>query len=136
MQGQQYNQAVNSHAIAVANKGFTLKPSDLTTPSSGYIVSIEENPIKIPETDFDVLAFTKAFNAKAAEINGKADLYVGGWLSEGVWYIEMVQVVASRADAIFLGTSLKQQAVWDVVNKSNIWLAPYYVTNGDGNEQQ
>lgn len=125
MNGEKYSQAANSYAIALANGGYTLKPSTLTTPSRGFIVGgISPEVEAIHAKDFTLSKFVSSFNEVVdfIEDTEQRDLYVGGWLHEGKWYVEPVQVVEQLSDAIYLGRWANQTAIWDVANKIEIRL--------------
>ncbi len=143
MQGESYNQASNSYAIAIANNGYTLRPRDLTTPTQGFVVGIHDyQPQLIKQEDFTLEMFVKSFNDVARDIvnnncgtlltnyqypngeliNVSTDLCVGGWLHEGYWYVESTQVVADKRDAIYLGKHNQQKAIWDLEAKQEIIL--------------
>ena len=143
MNGEQYNQAVNSYAICISNNGYTLKPRDLVSPTSGYVVGLSTTqPELIKAEDFTLEMYVKSFNDVARNIlnqnNGtlisvyttgdqelikvSSDLCVGGWLNDGYWYIEPVQVVADIKDALYLGKSNNQKAIYDLANKKEIFI--------------
>lgn len=143
MQSKQYNQAVNSYAICVANGGYTLRPRDLTAPTSGYVVGLSTNqPELIKDTDFTIEMFVKSFNDVARSIMNdnkgtliaeyinddqelikvSTDLCVGSWLHEGYWYVEPVQVVADIRDAIYLGKSNNQKAIYDLKERKEVFI--------------
>ena len=143
MNGEKYNQAVNSYAICVSKGGYTLRPRDLTTPTSGYVVGLSTTqPELIKDTDFTLEMFVKSFNDVARSILNdnqgtliaeyvnddqelikvSTDLCVGAWLHEGYWYVEKVQVVADQRDALYLAKSNSQKAIWDLANKKEIFI--------------
>ena len=143
MQGEQFNQAVNSYAICVSKGGYTLRPRDPTTPTTGYVVGLSTTqPELIKDTDFTLEMYVKSFNDVARSILNdnqgtliaeyvnddqelikvSTDLCVGCWLNNGYWYVEKVQVIADIKDATYLGKARNQTAIWDLTNKKEIFL--------------
>ena len=106
--------------------GFTFKPdSTLTNPelTSGYMVAVSnKQPVTIP-ADSDSKTVACAILAvlnKLPEIT--KDIYVGGWIDNGQWYIELSEHIINLDLAIRVGKLKNQKAIFDLNKMQDINL--------------
>lgn len=105
-------------AAGAASGGFTVQPYRGSSPKTGYQVAVNGHTQNLPEAVLHDPVLLAA--AIAAHLENNKDvyakggkLYIGGWVHEGQLVLEPSERVSSKADAISLGASRNQIAVWD-----------------------
>tara|TARA_R110000868_G_scaffold103241_2_gene284367 strand:- start:7155 stop:7523 length:369 start_codon:yes stop_codon:yes gene_type:complete len=88
----------------------------------GYMVSLEGHEEKHSEWDADNLL--KYISSKA-EYLAEPDNFLGVWYNEKAneWCFDVSQNVAHRIEAVELGLSRRQQAIWDCAKADEIDLS-------------
>ncbi|MCT9080479.1 hypothetical protein [Streptomyces fulvoviolaceus] len=104
------------------NGGFTImtRPDgSADVPTDGYAVSITPTQHTIPAA--------APFDAFAELVHGVTDRYgdangLGGWLADGVIYIDPVEIVLERQTATLAGKQREQLAIFDLAEGTEITL--------------
>ena len=105
------------------NKGATLNLlTGETNPKTGYMVSLPNR-----EFSFDPLCIDFQRALKVFIQNNLNDLlhegnYLGSWIHEGNFYLDVSVNMETLEDAIHLGNLNDQIAIWDCQNQSEIKL--------------
>ena len=93
-------------------KDFTIrftKNNNLIIPSFGFIVSI--TPLIKIEKNNTIIIFNEIYI-----------LYLGGWFKDNKFYLDISIVENNREKAINIGKYCNQKAIYDIENKTNIYL--------------
>ncbi|MFM9442571.1 hypothetical protein [Streptomyces acidiscabies] len=104
------------------NGGFTImtRPDGSTyVPTRGYAVSTTPAPHTLPATaSFDAFAdLVRDVTGAYGDVNG-----LGGWLYEGVIYIDPVEIISDRRAATAAGLHRRQLAIFDLATGTEITL--------------
>jgi len=106
---------------------YNLNTSELN-PNTGYIVAlvgferiIERKPITFSGFQDVLLPYLdrKVWDT----IGGREDIYLGFWIEQGKLYIDLVERIEDRADAIKEGFKRGQLAIWDASAKEVITIS-------------
>lgn len=108
-------------AKCFSSGGFSVNASTGAVPTSGYMVSVGEEktyPAYLAEVCFEALvaAFIQG-NRSALCYDGA---YLGGWLHDGLLFLDVSSNVDTLEKARALGRAYSQIAVWDVQAKQEI----------------
>jgi len=104
-------------------KDFTIrfnKNNNLIIPSFGFIVSITPL-IKINMNLKPVIDYVEKNNTIII-FNEIYILYLGGWFKDNKFYLDISIVENNREKAINIGKYCNQKAIYDIENKTNIYL--------------
>jgi hypothetical protein len=111
-------------AKLVTPAGFTLHPVTGYAPASGYMVSLPGHTHTYPESVAqDQQALASALDATLASERDsfdQPDTYLGGWISDGMLWLDPSQNVADYADAVSLASERDQVAIWDVAGQTEV----------------
>lgn len=104
------------------NGGFTIMPrpdGSAYVPTDGYAVSLTPTQHTIPATaPFDAFAdLVRSITARYGAANG-----LGGWLAEGVIYVDPVEIIPDQQAAILAGKGREQLAIFDLAAGTEITL--------------
>lgn len=83
------------------------------TPKGRYVVSLLPGVEGIPLAELTPDHIAKTAQAYQELFDGNADMMLGAWEEDGLVYIEPSQLVKTRSEAMVLGQSRAQLAVWD-----------------------
>ncbi|CAM5730960.1 hypothetical protein SANTM175S_04462 [Streptomyces antimycoticus] len=88
-------------------------------PTDGYAVSLTPTQHTIPATaPFDAFAdLIRSVTARYGAANG-----LGGWLSDGVIYIDPVEIIPDQQAAILAGKEREQLAIFDLAAGADVTL--------------
>jgi hypothetical protein len=108
-------------AAGLESGGFTLHPYSGSAPTTGYQVAMTGRTQQYPAADMhDTEALTRAFDdflSKNSDIlTPGGNVYIGGWEEGGQLWLEPSENIESRDDAVALGQSRDQIAIWDNAN--------------------
>ena len=102
------------------DSGFTVDSDLRPYTGKGYAVSVPDCETRIPEgllnadiLDALLLAYISDCQTSAAWTAPSRELYIGGWLSDGVFYLDLSDIVADAATAENLARGRNQQAYFD-----------------------
>ena len=102
------------------DSGFTVDSDLRPYTGKGYAVSVPDCETRIPEgllnadiLDALLLAYISDCQTSAAWTAPSRELYIGGWLSDGVFYLDLSDIVADAATAENLARGRTQQAYFD-----------------------
>lgn len=101
--------------------GFTYKVVDdgFGLPTEGYWVAGASQPFTV---DIEFLATEYVEEGVDTIIDNDRPEFVGGWISNGIVYIEAVEWYKYREDAIEAGQLHNQKAIYDIANHCDIPL--------------
>ncbi|MFE2181085.1 hypothetical protein [Streptomyces sp. NPDC059455] len=104
------------------NGGFTIMArtdGSAYVPADGYAVSLTPTQHTIPATaPFDAFAdLIRSVTARYGAANG-----LGGWLSDGVIYIDPVEIIPDQQAAILAGKEREQLAIFDLAAGAEMTL--------------
>lgn len=104
------------------NGGFTIMPrpdGSTYVPTQGYVVSTTPAPHTLPATaPFDAFAdLVRDVTGAYGDVNG-----LGGWLHDGVIYIDPVEIIPDRRAATAAGLRRRQLAIFDLATGTEITL--------------
>lgn len=117
--------SVEEVAYSLLNKtgGYTISFSG-EVPETGFMVSIYlDRGVSIPLEDASV-DFIEDYIEKNKDIAYKKDHYMGGWVHEGRFFIDVSVNVDTSEEARRLSIEHKQIAYWDVVKKEEVIVDP------------
>lgn len=99
--------------------GITLNPSTGTSPTSGYAVGYPYGGISFrDDSEVDIKWIAEV--AREADENG---YFVGSWYApHGVIFIDLVEVITDRDEAIEAGLSRTELAIYDLEKGEEITL--------------
>jgi hypothetical protein len=101
-----------------AGNGFTIDIHG-KAPASGYMSGFNEGElVKSGMTQQDVDQWVED---NYSTIESDPQLYAGGWMEEGVYYLEISKNIADRQQAINFADRYDQKAIWDVENARSIY---------------
>ena len=102
------------------DSGFTVDSDLRPYTGKGYAVSVPDCETRIPEglLNADILdalltAYISDCQTSAAWTAPSRELYIGGWLSDGVFYLDLSEIVATVKEAVMLAYERSQQAYYD-----------------------
>lgn len=103
---------------------YNMNTSELN-PSTGYIVALvgfEKVIEKIPQTfaNFQDVLLPYLDRKVWDAIGGREDIYLGFWINDGKLYLDLVERIEDRFDAIKEGWKRGQIAIWDAKTKEEI----------------
>ena len=104
-------------------KEFTIrftKNNNLIIPSFGFIVSITPI-IKINMNLKSIIDYVEKNNTIKI-FNEVYILYLGGWFKDSKFYLDISIVENNKEKAINIGRYCNQQAIYDIKNKTTIYL--------------
>lgn len=109
----------NIYNLVINNGGLTLtKELENADFKSGFIVSK-----KATESTFDIQDKKAIFKTiKEYQARLKNNEYLGFWLDNGIFYIDISKHYESKQKAIKTGIINKQVAIFDIVNNKSIYL--------------
>jgi len=100
------------------NEGFSISIRNgiSNQQSKRYILSLTDNEIKKP---LDLILSIDAFRRIGEYINCD-NVYIGGWASEGKYYLDLSVDTDSLEQAQAVAKMFKQRAIWDSVQEVSI----------------
>lgn len=104
--------------------GFTVNPSDGTTPEDGFMVSIYENAEEVHGVeDVDVDLLRDYVERHRSKLEASSN-HLGAWIDRetGEVYIDISMRTESRDTAVELGRAANQKAVFDLGSMEEIRL--------------
>tara|TARA_R110000782_G_scaffold27464_1_gene69508 strand:- start:14168 stop:21673 length:7506 start_codon:yes stop_codon:yes gene_type:complete len=119
--------ALKDYVNGKGEVGFSIKLSDMTTPTKGYAVSLEN--FETTKTMDELMAMSKTDRKKAVnEISKKVhdaagdayNAHLGGWMAGGVFYFDLSEVWSDKSLAMHLGSIRNQDGVYDVLGDKTI----------------
>ncbi|QNP74989.1 hypothetical protein IAG44_39965 [Streptomyces roseirectus] len=104
------------------NGGFTIMSrldGSTYTPTDGYAVSVTPNQHTMPaDAPFDVFAdLVREVTDAYGDMNA-----LGGWMSDGVIYLDPVEVISDQQSAVDAGLQRQQRAIFDLGTGTEITL--------------
>ncbi len=97
-------------------------------PTTGYMVGLDkslEQMYPIPKNEQEFNDTVKDFvirkvNAAHRAFYNHPNLFFGFWINKGILYVDMVENIQDRNEAIRLGKEREQLAIWDCVEDKSI----------------
>jgi len=118
---------------AETNGGFTVRANTFDNPNltDGYQVAIEGYETKASLDDTDKMI--EAVQDINAFINQQSsnNLFVGGWISDGMLWLDVSQYVKDFDEAMALGRARKQEAIFDNANMEEISCDPREIADDE-----
>lgn len=112
-------------AVIKAHGGITYRVTDGEMPQQGFAVSIpgheERFPFYLSEEDL------KRYIAKHEQALTEPGHYLGAWLDNGVWVLDVTRVVGGEQTAKDLGVAWKQETIFDLSRGIQICI-PQWMT--------
>lgn len=107
--------ALASH---VHPEGFSLDPRSGRSPTSGFMVSLpghtHQYPDSVMKDPHQLAAAIDHTLMSEKEIFKKPGVHLGGWVSDGKLWLDPSENIADREQAVKMGRSRNQVAIWDV----------------------
>jgi hypothetical protein len=88
-------------------------------PTTGYMVALKDFQQVSCSLDAELV---KMFTREHAEFLIRDDVYLGLWLSNGLWYYDVSINVEGLGKAVQVGLENNQLAIWDCKNNDEIKL--------------
>lgn len=112
--------------------GFSYRPADKTSPTSGYMSSISDGPIFDPEISREegIQIIQKFLDEKADLLSGE-NRFVGGWLEKGQFYLDASQNYQDELEVMKAAGSSHQIGVFDVNNVDTIYVDKWLDSHPD-----
>ena len=89
-------------------------------PSAGFMVSMQGHEQRHKEFDEDTLL---RYIANKSELLADRDNFIGVWrTNDGEWCFDISQCVGNEVEAVELGLSRRQEAIWDCAKAEEIAL--------------
>jgi GNAT superfamily N-acetyltransferase len=105
-------------------EGFSLHQRTGQPPRGGFMVSLPGHTHQYPDSIMkDKHKLAEALDKMLMderETFSKPDVYLGGWVSDGMLWLDPSENVADRDEAVKTGQSRDQVAIWDVVGGREI----------------
>ena len=100
------------------NGGFSYNPTTgRANPRKGYMVSLPGYERKFTNpTEADIDAYVKGLRRM------NRNMYIGGWVNEGITYLDLSIRMTKREAAEHIGRQHKQKAIYDCANQQDIVL--------------
>ena len=108
-------------AQEITEKGGTTVSTSGIRPINGYAVALEGYEQKIPIEEFDstvVDAYCKQNKIQLDILN----TFLGGWVNKGVVYLDVVRVENGYFTAKSLAVQNHQQAFYDLLEETEIFI--------------
>jgi hypothetical protein len=107
--------------------GFSIDLRTKTSPKDGFIASDKgaERALNWAEVSSSKTSLRNEiinYVVDHAELLDSAGTFFGGWIDEGVLYLDVSRRYASRSEGIRVGFQNEQKAIYDVVNDSYIYM--------------
>ena len=107
--------------------GFSIDLRTKTSPKDGFIASDKgaERALNWAEVSSSRTSLRNEiidYVVDHAELLDSAGTFFGGWIDEGVLYLDVSRRYASRSEGIRVGFQNEQKAIYDVVNDSYIYM--------------
>lgn len=108
-------QSWNELAGLAKADGFSVQLMSGDVPAAGYMVALSGHEEIIPAQALTVDRLTRYVRAHFDALM-LDNMFLGAWRSDDNVFLDVSQCVADRDEAVFLGASRGQLAIWDVVN--------------------
>lgn len=116
-------------ASIAATKGFSIHPVSVTSPSTGYMVSVEPDSETVLDSEESITAdaISKFMANNKSKFESRPTLHVGGWIDsrDGKVYLDLSERFEDIDDAIDSAESTNQLAIWDLNEKKEIRKEDY-----------
>lgn len=111
---------------AVTDGGATLATvPGATVPSAGYVVGGAAPGVTLALTSPSVDLDASEWVLRSLPMAARAGHYLGSWIGpDGRLYLDVVQVLADRADAVALGRARGEYSVWSLAHGAEILTGP------------
>ena len=106
--------------LLIAGEGFTVSLNGEKTPTVGYVCGGFGTDFMKPLDEFTELDLLVYVKDNANEFVKGA--FLGGWVSDGIVYLDVSQVFTDLEFAKLIGRKNKQKALWDLANSQDINL--------------
>ncbi len=101
--------------------GFSVN-CDGAEPTDGFMVSTnKDTEYAVKLEDLTPTAVAHYIEKHMFELSDP-DNYLGGWVDDGIVYLDISTNISTIEEAASLGYSANQKAIWDVKNKESIYL--------------
>jgi hypothetical protein len=119
--------------------GFSYRPIDKTSPTKGYMTSIEDGPIFDPSLPREEkLAMVNDFLDKKDSLLGEKDYYVGGWHNQedGKFYLDASKNFQDLNETVSVSLPTHQKSIYhlpDIPGEDGevIWMSDFLDANPD-----
>jgi hypothetical protein len=103
--------------------GFSYRPADGSSPTTGYMSSISDGPVFDPrKSEEELTQEIQGFLDEKANLFGPKDRYVGGWLSKGNFYLDASQNYRDELEVMKDASASHQIGVFDVKHLDTIFV--------------
>lgn len=111
------------------NGGFSINMNmECVSPQNGYAVSLTDNKVILENDDYndnfkiksaikDIWNFLRLLN-----IPDKSKLIIGGWVDNGIVYIDASMYVDNMFEAFTIGKIFRQKAIYDFKNEISLQI--------------
>lgn len=110
----------------VANGGFSLTRSLKAAQGQAYFVSYEQPNETIPMPEFSPETIMSFRQQVLPMLKADTETLLGGWLDQGMVYLDVSRAFQDRDAAIAFGQANNQLAIWDGFNNVEIRLDEGY----------
>lgn len=121
--------AQQAYQSLVATGGFSLTQSLAAASGQAYFAAFENPTQVIPIEQFTPEMIVKWRHEVLPLLQSDADNLIGGWLNEGLVYLDVSRAFQDEFTALSFARDNNQTAVWDGFNNVEIYVADYFGDN-------
>jgi len=110
-----YNELVNNNGASYSIV------NGILNPNSGYFVSLPNREQQINRNDFNTSILADFINNNSDLLSNENN-FVGGWIENGIVYLDVSEQIADKRTALNLGVQRNQLAIYDANNGNVINL--------------
>jgi hypothetical protein len=111
-----YNELVNNNG---ASYNIT---TGILNPNSGFFVSLPNRELQINRNAFNTSVLADFINNNIDLLSNENN-FVGGWIENGIIYLDVSEQIADKRTALNLGVQRNQLAIYDA-NSGNVINLP------------
>ena len=123
-----YNELVNNNG---ASYNIT---TGILNPNSCYFVSLPNRELQINREDFNTSILADFVNNNIDLLSNENN-FVGGWIENGIVYLDVSEQIADKRTALNLGVQRNQLAIYDA-NNGNVINLPTPQRSGTATQQR
>jgi hypothetical protein len=123
-----YNELVNNNGASYSIV------NGILNPNSGYFVSLPNREQQINRNDFNTSILADFINNNSDLLSNENN-FVGGWIENGIVYLDVSEQIADKRTALNLGVQRNQLAIYDA-NNGNVISLPSPQRSGTATQQK
>ena len=112
----------NFYNELVSNNGASYNiTTGILNPQNGYFVSLPNRELQINRNELSTLVVSRFISANIDLLSNENN-FVGGWIENGIVYLDVSEQIADKRTALNLGVQHNQLAIYDANNGKVISL--------------